>query len=143
MLRYNEIRSLLKDTKLAGLTDEQIKSAMIGEFPVSHGSQEIKRLWENTIESYGDAYLLELLQVDYLLDGMIVKIYQSKADIKVKEEQAEKVLRIKEYLSTCKSRMIEAEALKQIVKESQTLIASYESKLRKQQLEIESLKKSI
>lgn len=143
MLRFEEIQSLLKDTKLSGLSEQQIEQAMIGDYPVSHGSVEIKRLWEKTVKSYGDAYLLELIQVDYLLDGMITKIYQSKADPKVKNEQAEKVLRIKDYLNLCKERMIEAEALKQIVKDCQGLISNYESKIRKQQIEIESLKEKI
>jgi hypothetical protein len=143
MLKFNDIKKLLKDTKLSGLSEQQIQEALIGSYPLSHGSEEIKRLWEKTIESYGDAYLLELVQVDCLLDGMITKIYQSKADPKVKEEQAEKVLRIKEYLNTCKSRMIESEGLKQIIKDCQVLIADYETKIRKQQIEIESLKENI
>lgn len=98
MLQFKEIQKLLSGTKLEGLTEQQLKEAMIGEYPISHGSKEFSRIWHNVMVKADERWKLKYFEIDCLLDDMLMKIYESKASNQKKKEQIEKVDALRSYI---------------------------------------------
>lgn len=140
MLQFKEIQKLLKDTKLADLTEKQLQDAIIGEYPISHGSSEFRRLWGRVMDKSGDKWLLDLVRIELLLDEMFMKIYSSKASKEKKREQSDKIDAIHNFIKEGIEMRKDREYLQAIVNDCQSLIADYEIKLRRKDIEIRLLK---
>lgn len=143
MLKYNEIQKLLSGTKLSGLTDNQIEEAIIGQYPLSHSSKEIERLYHSILKQADEGWKLKYLEIDLLLDGMLNKVLTAKISLDKTNEQIEKIEAIRGYLNESYKNRIDLEFLKGMINESNLLLSSYESKLRSKDLEIKNLKENI
>lgn len=143
MLKFKDIHKLLEGTKLSGLTNNQLQEAMVGEYPISHGSKELGRLWAEVMWESDENWRLKFLEVDLLLDAMLNKIYESKLSADKKKEQIERIDVIRNYIKEGYRMRIDNDYLKGIVKDCQILIADYESKLRGKDIEIKHLKRNI
>ena len=51
LLDYNETRRLLKGTPLQSLTNQQLKDAFVGEYPMMFSDKQVSRLWDKAMDS--------------------------------------------------------------------------------------------
>lgn len=143
MLRFREIQKLLKGTKLEGLTENQLKEAMVGEYPISHGSKEFSRIWHDVMIRADERWKLKYFEIDCLLDDMLMKIYESKTTSEKKKEQINKVEALRSYNKESYQVRLNNDYLQSIVNDCQILLADYETQIRSRDVEIRSLKQSI
>lgn len=143
MIRFKDILKLTQGTKLSGLSNKQMSDAIIGQFPISHGLNELKMIHLNSLRKVEQNWKLSYLEVDLLLDGMLVKIFESKLSQENKNNQIEKVETIRNFNKESYQARVDVQYLQEMVNDCQTLIVDYESKLRVKDLEIENLKKEL
>ena len=125
-IKYNKFRDALSGTPLESLTDNQIKEAIIGEYPLSLSSKHLHHLWRIALsEQSVEIEKLKRTELDMLLQAMSAKTLRLG-----NKEQHEKVEDIRKYLRKSVQNKAVLELQANIIRTQEEDILRYEIKSR-------------
>lgn len=140
ILDYEETTRLLKGTPLESLTDEQLKDAFIGEFPITHGSNQFARRWRNISKD-------ELIKFDLMahpFQELMNRWHNVLAkDPKKNEDKLFLIERSREFVVGAKMAFQDNVAQKGLIQDCSHGFLKYEMENRKEKLEKVNLKENL
>lgn len=133
ILDYDKILTLLEGTPLESISYTEIDKVFVGEYPiVSHSSSQVGRILDRVLSDPQNELQAILAEKHFcILDAMQMKIFSLPKE--KRKENMYKVDELKEievFIRELLSKNFELQAINQMYRDSQLLIAKYETEIR-------------